>query len=66
MPPEPTIQRTITELVTIELDQDDLEIAIAFWLISTHLEAFRGVSFKFDWNIGRIARVTVSGERVNV
>jgi hypothetical protein len=63
---EPTIHRTITELATIELDQDDLELAIAFWLMNTHPEAFRGTTFKFDWNIGQIARVTVSGERVNV
>jgi hypothetical protein len=65
--PQPTIQRTITELATIELDQDNLELAIAFWLMNTYPEAFRGVSFiKFDWDIGILARVTVSGERINV
>lgn len=60
----PSIDRTVTERVTIDLDQADIELAIAGWLSYSYADAFRGVDFKFDWNrYESLPRVTVVGHR---
>lgn len=59
----PSIERTTTERITIELQKDELELAIALWLMD-NTEAFRGVEFKFDWYCNdSLPYVTVVGHR---
>lgn len=60
------IHRIVTERVTIDLDQDELELAIAQWLMDRHAGVFGGVSFNFDWSDNRPddAICHVYGERI--
>jgi hypothetical protein len=57
------VSKTVTETVSLDLDQELIEEALADWLLSNS-KAFYGCSISFDWDGCELPRVTVNGKRI--